>query len=165
LSLWGGCGIPDTLIYEEHAACDKSGAFSRINVDAANGYLRAIGCDMAGRSSGRLHAGCASMELASSFSVVRGRIPARRDPNMPDRAQSVQVSDAALALLHRRLSHERVEVNDQTRPLYRELAAAGLMIPLHTLIGGDESAYRLTDAGVIFARHHASCGASPAPDR
>jgi hypothetical protein len=79
---------------------------------------------------------------------------------MDDRAQSIQLSDAAVALLHRRLARERVQVNDQTRPLYRELAAAGLVIPLHTMTGGDESAYRLTDAGVTFASHHASCAAS-----
>jgi hypothetical protein len=84
---------------------------------------------------------------------------------MDDRAQSVQLSDAALALLHRRLARERVEVNDQTRPLYRELAAAGLMIPLHTMTGGDESAYRLTEVGVTFASHHASCATSPTPAR
>ena len=84
---------------------------------------------------------------------------------MSDLAESVSLSDAALALLNRRLVGERVEVTDDTRPLYRELSAAGLMIPLHTMTGGDESAYRLTEAGVIFASHPASCGASPSPVR
>ena len=31
---------------------------------------------------------------------------------------------------------------------YRELALAGLMIPLHTFAHGRESAYRMTEAGV-----------------
>ena len=61
--------------------------------------------------------------------------------------QSTTLSHSALALLRRRQARERVDVTDDTRPLYRELAAAGLMIPLHTLTGGDESAYRLTEAG------------------
>ena len=35
----------------------------------------------------------------------------------------------------------------ETRPLYQELDAAGLMEPLHTFVLGPNSAYRLTDAG------------------
>jgi len=54
-------------------------------------------------------------------------------------------------LLRRRLARERVDVTDESRPLYRELMEAGLMVPLHTMTGGDESAYRLTEAGVTFA--------------
>ena len=61
---------------------------------------------------------------------------------MPD-----TLSDAALALLKRRFAGERVAVTDETRPLYHELAAAGLMMPLHTFALGPNSAYRLTDAG------------------
>ena len=60
--------------------------------------------------------------------------------------QSVPVSEGAHALLRRRLAGERVEVTDETRPLYRELEGAGMMIPLHTFALGRESAYRLTDA-------------------
>jgi hypothetical protein len=59
---------------------------------------------------------------------------------------TITLSDAALALLRRRLRGERVEVTDETRPLYRELVEAGMMIPLHTFALGRESAYRLTDA-------------------
>ena len=72
---------------------------------------------------------------------------------MADLIEAVQLSDAALALLNRRRTGERVEVTEETRPLYRELVAAGLMIPLHTLTGGDESAYRLTEAGVTKNQH------------
>jgi hypothetical protein len=40
----------------------------------------------------------------------------------------------------------RVEVTDQTRPLYRELVEAGMMIPLHSFARGAEGAYRLAEA-------------------
>jgi hypothetical protein len=60
--------------------------------------------------------------------------------------QTKVLSDAALALLRRRLTGERVTVTDETRPSYRELVEAGLMMPLHTFLGGNESAYRLTEA-------------------
>jgi hypothetical protein len=56
------------------------------------------------------------------------------------------LSESAIALLRRRLSGERVEVTDETRPFYRELVDAGMMIPLHTFALGPNSAYRLTDA-------------------
>jgi hypothetical protein len=62
---------------------------------------------------------------------------------MPD---TITLSEAALALLRRRLAGERVEVTDETRPLYRELVEAGMMMPLHTFALGPDSAYRLTDA-------------------
>ncbi len=56
------------------------------------------------------------------------------------------LSDAAQVLLRRRLAGDRVEETDQTRPLYRELVEAGMMIPLHTFALGPESAYRLSEA-------------------
>ena len=34
---------------------------------------------------------------------------------------------------------------EETRAAYRELVAAGLMMPLHSFVGGKESLYRLTD--------------------
>lgn len=34
---------------------------------------------------------------------------------------------------------------DETKDAYRELAAAGLMMPLHSFVGGKDSVYRLTD--------------------
>jgi hypothetical protein len=39
-----------------------------------------------------------------------------------------------------------VEVTDETRPLYRELVEADLVMPLHTFALGPNSAYRLTEA-------------------
>lgn len=57
------------------------------------------------------------------------------------------LSTAARGLLEWRFAGERVEVTEATRPLYRELVAAGLMMPLHTFALGRDSAYRLTDAG------------------
>ena len=65
---------------------------------------------------------------------------------------TITLSEDALALLKPAWSRERVDVTPENRELYRELARAGLMIPLHTMTGGDESAYRLTEAGVsLFA--------------
>lgn len=72
--------------------------------------------------------------------------PPRERKNTEDIMQTIALSEAALALLHRRLAGERIEVTDETRPFYRELAAAGLMIPLHTFLAGNEGAYRLTEA-------------------
>jgi hypothetical protein len=60
--------------------------------------------------------------------------------------ETITLSEAALALLRRRLAGEWVEVTDETRPSYRELASAGLMFPLHSFARGNEGAYRLTDA-------------------
>jgi hypothetical protein len=64
---------------------------------------------------------------------------------------TVTISDAALALLRRNLSGPQILVSDENCEAYRELARAGLMIPLHTFAHGDESAYRLTETGVNFA--------------
>lgn len=56
------------------------------------------------------------------------------------------LSPDAVDLLRRRMNRERVEVTEETRPAYRELVAAGLMYPVHTLAGGNEGYYRPTDA-------------------
>jgi hypothetical protein len=61
----------------------------------------------------------------------------------------IELSDSASAPLHLRPSGRMVDVTDESRPGYRGLASAGLMIPLHTLIGGVESAYRSS-----WARSH-----------
>jgi hypothetical protein len=55
-----------------------------------------------------------------------------------------------------------VEVTDETRPLYRELVGAGLMMPLHTFALGPNSAYRLTDAACDM-RDRISDTSSPSP--
>jgi hypothetical protein len=63
---------------------------------------------------------------------------------------TITLSGAAQDLLRRRLADEWVEVTDETRPLYRELVEAGLMIPLHSFARGAEGAYRLTEAACVF---------------
>jgi hypothetical protein len=55
------------------------------------------------------------------------------------------LSEAALEQFRRHLAGNR-DVTDENRAAYRELAAAGLMAAMHTFSGGDESAYRLTQA-------------------
>jgi hypothetical protein len=60
------------------------------------------------------------------------------------------LTEAAAALLRRRLAGERVEVSDETRPLYRELAEAGLMEPRHSFSRGKDGHYRLTEAGTLL---------------
>ncbi len=63
-------------------------------------------------------------------------------------AETVHLSEAAVSLLRLRLSGERVEVTDETRESYRELAAAGLAEPVHTFTKGRDSHYRLTLAAM-----------------
>jgi hypothetical protein len=65
-------------------------------------------------------------------------------------SESGPLSESAVALLHRRLAGEWVEVTEESRPLYRELVSAGLMIPLHSFVRGNEGAYRLTEAACAF---------------
>ncbi len=86
---------------------------------------------------------------------------------------TITLSEDALVVLKLRLSRQEVEVTEATRPAYRELAAAGLMIPLHTFVKGDESAYRFTEEGwelretlldgLAPSSHPSSHGESPAP--
>lgn len=63
---------------------------------------------------------------------------------------TITLSEAAQALLRRRLTGERVPVTEETRPAYRELIDAGLMMPLYTFALGRESAYRVTELGCAF---------------
>jgi hypothetical protein len=53
------------------------------------------------------------------------------------------LSEAARELLRRRLAGD-MEVTDANRPFYRELVAARIMIPIHSFIGGPESAFHFT---------------------
>jgi hypothetical protein len=62
----------------------------------------------------------------------------RYEPPDPSR-----LSHAARELLRRRLAGDQ-DVTDANRPLYRELAAARIMVPCHTFIGGWESAFKFT---------------------
>ena len=65
---------------------------------------------------------------------------------------TITLSDAAQDLLRRRLADEWVEVTDETRPLYRELADAGLMSPRHSFARGRDGSYRLTEAALEWAK-------------
>ena len=62
--------------------------------------------------------------------------------------QSVPLSAEAVALFRHHVAEQgHLEVNNSRRPLYRELARAGLMIAAHTFAGADESLYKLTKLG------------------
>jgi Barstar (barnase inhibitor) len=63
----------------------------------------------------------------------------RSDP--PDTSN---LSDAAMALLHWIASGERVEFTKANRAMFRELAAARIILLGHSFVGGDESHYRFT---------------------
>jgi hypothetical protein len=66
---------------------------------------------------------------------------------------TIALSAAADDLLRRLvLTDDRVEVTDETRPLYRELAAAGIMYPVSGMTRGPEANFRFTDEG--WARRH-----------
>ena len=56
------------------------------------------------------------------------------------------LSETAIAQFRRHLAGDR-DVTNENRAAYRELAAAGLMVAMHTFAGGDESAYRLSAMG------------------
>ncbi len=61
--------------------------------------------------------------------------------------ETLDLTAGAVDLLRRRLAGEPVEITDENRPLYRELAGAGLMIPLSTWAGGAESRFLFTEVG------------------
>lgn len=78
-----------------------------------------------------------------STSLTAEAVRRRREFLPPDGP----LSPEAIALLMRYLDGGDREVTDVNRAIYRELAAAGLMMAGHTFALGDESTYRLTEAG------------------
>lgn len=63
------------------------------------------------------------------------------------------LSPATLEMLRRLvLTDERVEVTTDTRPLYRERAAAGVMYPVSGLTRVPEANFRFSDEG--WTRRH-----------
>lgn len=62
-------------------------------------------------------------------------------------ADQTTLSEAAQALLRRRLAGERIPGTDETRPAYRELVAAGIMYPVSTFARGPEASFRFTEEG------------------
>jgi len=63
---------------------------------------------------------------------------------MPD---TITLSDAALALLRHRIATKDDEVTPENLEAYRELARAGIMIPLSTFTKGPESLFKFTNEG------------------
>jgi hypothetical protein len=57
---------------------------------------------------------------------------------------SIRLSNDALEVLRQRLAGNRVDVTDETREAYRELARAGLAEPISGFVRGPESHFRLT---------------------
>ncbi len=57
------------------------------------------------------------------------------------------LSEAALDLLRRRIAGQRVDVTDQTREAYRELARAGVMYPVSGFAHGPEANFRFSEDG------------------
>jgi hypothetical protein len=73
--------------------------------------------------------------------------------------QTITLSESALSLLRRRLAGDD-EVTEANRPFYRELAAAGIMIPVSTWAGGPESVFRFTEEGWTRREEWLNPGAS-----
>jgi len=69
------------------------------------------------------------------------------------------LSEAARELLRCRLAGD-TEVTDANRPVYRELVTARIMMPIHSFIGGSESAFHFTYWGWKrrFEFAETSCG-------
>jgi hypothetical protein len=67
---------------------------------------------------------------------------------MADPAESIHLSDAALALFRLHIERQgRIPVDDSTREPYRELARHGSMMAGSTFRDGEESVYVLTREG------------------
>lgn len=60
---------------------------------------------------------------------------------------AIGLSESAQALLRYRLTTKDAAVTPENLPAYRELAAAGIMIPISTWAGGPESLFRFTEEG------------------
>ncbi len=65
------------------------------------------------------------------------------DPQLPER---IDLSRAATRTLARHMAGDK-EVTNANREAYRELARAGIMVPVSTFIGGSESLFRFTWQG------------------
>ena len=62
--------------------------------------------------------------------------------------QAITLSVEAIALLKLHVERKgETDVDDTNRDVYRELARAGLMTPLHSFTRGREALYRITDEG------------------
>ncbi|HKI18804.1 MAG TPA: hypothetical protein VKA15_13040 [Isosphaeraceae bacterium] len=61
--------------------------------------------------------------------------------------QTINLSDAALAVLRHRLATRDNRVDDSNREAYRELVRAGIMFPVSGFVNGPEASFRFTDEG------------------
>jgi hypothetical protein len=73
--------------------------------------------------------------------------------------QTITLSESALSLLRRRLAGDD-QVSEANQAAYRELAAAGIMIPISTWAGGPESVFRFTEEGWRRREEWLEAGAS-----
>ena len=60
---------------------------------------------------------------------------------------TITLSADALALLRRHVTQDGIMVDDANREAHRELARAGIMLPLSGFASGPESHYRFTKEG------------------
>jgi hypothetical protein len=84
-----------------------------------------------------------------SATYPSGKIPSHKEVAMPD---TITLSEAAIALLRHRISTKDDAVTPDNLEAYRELARAGVMIPLSTFTKGPESLFKFTDEG--WERRH-----------
>jgi hypothetical protein len=64
--------------------------------------------------------------------------------------QTDTLSESAVSLLRRIMAGGWVAVDEETKPIYRELVEAGLMEPLHSFARGKDGAFRPTEAACRF---------------
>jgi hypothetical protein len=62
-------------------------------------------------------------------------------------AEVLTLSDAAVAVLRRRIETKRSEVTPENIEAYRELARAGIMYPVSGFVHGPEANFRFTEEG------------------
>jgi hypothetical protein len=66
------------------------------------------------------------------------------EPRLPDR---IDLSEAARELVRACAAGSIPDADDATRPLYRELTKAGIMMPIGTFTKGDDTVFRFTNQG------------------
>jgi hypothetical protein len=77
--------------------------------------------------------------------------------------KTTTLSEAALALFRLHIErHGQVEVDDNTRETYRELARAGVMVAGNSFAGGEESIYHVTKLGFERKAELLSCAKASA---
>ena len=75
---------------------------------------------------------------------------------------TITLSEAALYLLQERITGDRYDVTPENLEAYRELVAAGIMIPISTFTKGPESLFRFTEEGWNRHEERRRLGQDPA---